>query len=443
MLDHPTAPTAGTRLKPPWLQLARATWIVIVAIGVVLFIKLMPEYLDYLHGFPFSQLSWVGINPDAIRTGLVSMALYPDLYVVYNLIVVITHTGILLVSAVVIANRKWDDWLGLLLSMSYACYALGYIFIYSFGVFLLPQSLISFLARFIFLFCGVFVYNLLFYLFPDGRFIPRWTRWVAILSILWGLYLTISPSIFSMFSTTIGPLPLGMALIIAIFSSAIVSQIYRYVRVSDPMQRLQTKWVMFGFSTAIIINVAVYLPRLFLPVLSQPGPILVVYEFSALTLSALASLFGISSFGIAILRYRLWDIDIIIRRTLVYGGLTATLALVYLTSVILLQSLFTAISGQQSAVAVVISTLVIAALFNPLRKRIQNDIDRRFFRRKYDAEKIVADFSASLREQVDLDELCDRLLVVVEETLQPDSVLLWLRPSGRSENVHLPSNVKR
>jgi uncharacterized membrane protein len=197
----------------------------------------------------------------------------------------------------------------------------------------------------------------------------------------------------------------------------VVSVVVRYLRATG-IERQQIKWFAFA---ALIFGIGLVIDT----VTDLPGIWEVLKE----------SLFLVplpAAIGMAVLRYRLWDIDIIIRRTLVYGALSLTLALIYFGSIVMLQSLFVAASGQRSTAAVVISTLVIAALFTPLRRRIQNDIDRRFFRRKYDAQKTLEAFSASLREELDLDELSDRLLAAVEDTLEPAHASLWIRERKKS-----------
>jgi len=132
------------------------------------------------------------------------------------------------------------------------------------------------------------------------------------------------------------------------------------------------------------------------------------------------------------LRYRLYDIDLLINRTLVYGSLTATLVAVYFGGIVVLQRLFVVLTGEKSTLAVVASTLVIAGLFNPLRRRIQGFIDRRFYRRKYNAAKTLAAFGARLREETDLDTLGDDLVGVARGTMQPEHASLWLRPETTS-----------
>jgi hypothetical protein len=180
-------------------------------------------------------------------------------------------------------------------------------------------------------------------------------------------------------------------------------------------ERQQIKWFVYAAAVVVVGG----LGTSFLPSSSSD-------VFWGLTLLGFAAM--PVAVGIAILKYRLYEIDLIINRTLVYGSLTVVLVLVYFGNIVLLQRVFVILTGQKSTLAVVASTLAIAALFNPLRHRIQSFIDRRFYRRKYDARKTLEAFSAKLRDETDLDALNDELVGVVRETMQPAHVSLWLRP---------------
>ncbi len=209
--------------------------------------------------------------------------------------------------------------------------------------------------------------------------------------------------------------------------SCIASVISVFVRLQSAMgeERQQIKW--FAYAAAVLLGTFFVLA----PAAQKIGGPAAAFVF------IVTGLLGIPvAVGVAILKYRLYDIDHIINRTLVYGSLTATLALVYFGSVAMTQVIFRALTGQeeQPQLAIVVSTLVIAALFNPLRRRIQSFIDRRFYRSKYDAARTLEAFSATLRNETDLDALSDDLVGVVRETMQPAHVSLWLRPDTASKD---------
>ncbi|MDP8949385.1 MAG: hypothetical protein M3N00_03960 [Actinomycetota bacterium] len=207
---------------------------------------------------------------------------------------------------------------------------------------------------------------------------------------------------------------------------AVASVVVRFRR-SRGIERQQMKWFLYPAVPILTTPVLDYMPAIISGILF--GVVLIGLP---------------TAIGIAVLRYRLYDIDLVINRTLVYGPLTVTLILVYLGGVVSLQYAFRGLTGQGSQLAIVASTLAIAALFNPLRRRVQAFVDRLFYRRKYDAAKTLAAFSAKLRDETDLDALSDHLVGVVRETMQPAHASLWLRPdpirkgSGEEPSGGLP-----
>jgi hypothetical protein len=280
----------------------------------------------------------------------------------------------------------------------------------------------------------------LLYLFPDGEFHPPWTRLAALLWAVVAVLAIFAPSL--PFSLPSLPAWLQVLVLLAFGGTGIYAQVYRYLNISSPVQRQQAKWAGLGLVAAVVGPLAYFVPFVILPGLDTPPvPNILVQRvgagFFALSLagelvfqtlfSGALILFPLL-FAIAILRYRLWDIDLLINRAIVYGTLSAVLTLDFLLSEVFLQVGFQVLTGQrQGQLVTVLSTLFIAALASPLRWRVQQAIDRRFYRHRYDAARTLTAFSHAVRDEVDLDHLRTRLLAVVHDTMEPDQAWLWLR----------------
>src|SRR5215469_1050847 len=423
-MSHELHNGANTRIPNPWLLVARLVLLALSVLNLIIYIVGTPVY--YAQLFPSNrdcfQDCLTPANIQSLHALGISITAYAAYWLAINLLFAVTYFAV----AALIFWRKSDDWIALL-----ACFflvALGGSFpsipaalaaIHPFWrvpVTLISEDVLGFPSLILF-----------FFLFPNGRFVPRWTRWVAmgfaILFILGAFF----PGSFLKVSNW--PAPLFLPVSLAIFGSLVYGQVYRYRHVSTMRERQQTKWIVFGAAVALLgfLLLGVLLPavlKVFIP-LQNLGPLSTTILVTSISLLLLLIPF---SLAFALLHYRLWDVDILINKTLVYSGLSGTMAVVYAGCIVGLQALFRGIVNQNSDVAIVVSTLLIAALFQPLRRRIQALIDRRFYRRKYDAVKTLEAFSATLRHEVDLTELSEHLVAVVQETMQPASVSLWLRP---------------
>jgi hypothetical protein len=388
-------------------------WVVIATLALGLFVASIPAYVLTL-----GTTAWFGAPVEA-PAGVVFVL---DLL---GALASITTALVCLTLAFVLFWRKSEDWMVMFISS----YLLAYGTVMAGPL----ERAEAFYPWWPSLAIGVIQPLLLttptvalFVLFPDGRFVPRWTRWLLLLSIpliVTNLYLP-----FSYLSAILSLLVLG----------AFYAQIYRYRYVSTPPERQQTKWVVFGILLWLVLMGMLGVPYS-IEINRPPGSPLPWWSVAGSTGWWLTLTIVPLSLSIAVLRYRLYEIDLIINRTLVYGSLTAMLALIYFGGVTLLQGGLRNLVGHESTLAVVATTLVIAALFNPLRRRIQSFIDRRFYRKKYDARKTLEAFSIKLRDETDLEALNDELVEVVRETMQPAHVTLWLRPDpDRQRDGMLP-----
>jgi hypothetical protein len=434
-LSETNSSAADPRLHGRWLLLARVAWLFVALLSLSLLAASIPRHFAELQTICYLSMDVCvenGLLTSAMVRGLQQLGLTVRFWAAYlvalNSLSIVVWCGV----GTVIFARKSDNRMAMFIAFFLVTFAVGVVssellntLARAQPAWWLPVKGVGFLGEA----CAM----LFAYLFPNGRFVPRWTRWLAVGWIV----LFVPVYFFPDSPLNYQNLPEAIELIIFVgfLGSFVAAQVYRYRRESNPMERQQTKWVVFGMAAAISGFLGSILPVLFNPALEQTIPFLFVVNTGIQGSMLLIPL----SFGIAILRHRLFDIDVIIRRTLIYGALTGALALVYLGSVVLLQGVFRALTGHaaQSQLAIVASTLVIAALFNPLRRRVQDVIDRRFYRRKYDATKTLAAFSATVRDETDLDKLTEALVAVVEETMQPAHVSLWLRDTSAKARSEL------
>jgi hypothetical protein len=423
----PETRTLGEVPRSGLLRVIRATWVITTLLVLALFLLGTPGR--------FSQLA-TQVDQRSLFALSLSAGAYAGYLIGLSYVLVLMHV----ILATLIFIRRPDEWIALF--VAFALVTNGALI--SLALMPAPEFLVAtmwnWLIELISL-VGLFTSVSLLFVFPDGRLLPRWTRWLA---GLWGVLIflalffphtAISLASWSRWAQ--------IPLLLLFSGSGVYAQLYRYQNVSTPTQRQQTKWASIGLAAAAFGPLVFFWLTAASPTAANPVVSNLYYQrigASFFSYSLLMQMVGLTfitaylllfpiSFAIAILRYRLWDIDILIRRTLVYTLLTALLAMIYIASVLLLQNIFNSLTGEnQPETVTILSTLAIAALFSPLRRRVQNGIDRRFYRQKYDMEKTLAAFTASLRDEVELDTLNNRLLAVVENTMQPECVLLWIRP---------------
>ncbi|HLV97135.1 MAG TPA: hypothetical protein VKT82_00530 [Ktedonobacterales bacterium] len=430
-LPTPVEPP-DTRLRGRGLIAARVVWLVLAAGLFANFLFGIVTYYAQLQTVCLTTLdqctNWqlLPANMQALHQFGLSVGVYAAAVTCWDVAISLLF---LLVGALIFW-RKSAEWYGLFVSLllvSFGCSGLDSSL--SFLSAPLPLVLFQLLSLLQWPAVGVFLVT-----FPTGRFTPRWT-WVIALLWLVQLLEFVLPSPYN-----IADWPTWLVGInhLVVWGSTAAVQLYRYRRSYTPRQRQQTKWMVFGVALGSLVVGLSYILGIMVPGLSAPDS---PYQLLNVVFVGLEWMAIILALGVAILQYRLWDIDTIINKALVYGSLTALLAALYAGLIIGLTSLAGFIAGPTATnpLALVISTLAIVALFQPLRQRLQSLIDRRFYRQKYDAEKTLAAFSATLRNEVDLEYLRAQMVAVVQETVQPAYVSLWLRTPEQPAAGLLPS----
>jgi hypothetical protein len=435
------------------LTIARFLWILLAAsllAMAVYSIAVNPSWIS--PSLPIAELA-------ALQQAGLSAADYAILRAALECIVALSFAA----AACVIFWSKRNDGMALLVSAA----------LLTFGATVFPVIAIPSLEWMIRLIqvIGIAMAGLTIFLFPNGRFFPVWTRLLALGLGVWLTALLVFPEVTSTVSSLAWLNPVHtvvqliawllatdvsagafdqavqsvrtvgfVSMMIGGFGAGAAAQVYRYLHTSDPAERQQTKLVVFGLAVAVTSSLLYYLPPVFLAPLREAGPARLMFQAVGQLIFSIALVLVPMFLMIAVLRYRLWEVDLLINRTMVYLLLTGLLAAVYFVSIYLLQALVQAVTGQESDWVLVGSTLVIAALFRPLRDRVQIFIDRRFYREKVDFRRVFTEFGSEIRTVIELPELQQTLVNRVSDLLHIHYATLYLRGTDKS---YLPAYALR
>ena len=422
----PTPPRRGRwrglrAAQGTWIMLARGLWISLVIFTLAIFGASLPVYLAQLQTpCAGSACAYQQLSPEQVEV-LKGLGFSTSDYATYTIALTLASMVVCFLVSTLIVWRRSDDRMALLVALMLVTFGpiVEMSNVSASSPLQIPNECLYFLA--------LSLLVLVFLLFPTGQFVPRWTSWTLVVFLVVQVPVTFFPD--APFTLNTHADALGYPVLLGEIAILVAVQLYRYRRVSNPMERQQTKWVVFGLAVPTMVFVGGTMLSLIFPALGDYHSLYgAPYQLALNAISIGLLLLLPLSFGFATLRSRLWEIDVLINRTMVYGALTVILTGIYVGLIIGLQALLRGIISQDNNVAIVLSTLAIATLFQPLRARLQALIDRRFYRRKYDATKTLQAFSASLRNEVDLQQLSEQLVAVVQETMQPSHVSLWLRP---------------
>jgi hypothetical protein len=421
------SPRAGTRDELP--SYLRWAWLAVAGLFLVILSIGAPARLRQMRTICIGDdCAPPRLTPDVARD-LQDMGVSVDFYAAYVTGFEATLAFVSAVVGLLILRQKPDDRFAVFVAVVFAV-GLPCIWLSDgLGAVQLEQPIIADYWRSF----GFGAFLLLGYLFPNGRFVPRWSWMFAVALAIWVPIWPLTP--LALLS------PAWVTVVVGLASTIAIAQVYRYLWVSNQVERQQTKWVMVGFVVALLsVIFGLLLPPLLFPDSISPlnalpdGTPDLLYRLFLVPLVGFAPplLVPAMTIGLAVLRYGLWEVDPLLNRALVYGSLTIALTAVYLGLVAGLSSLVGAmttgtVTEDQPALALALSTLTVVALFRPLRARIQRLIDRRFYRSRYDAARTIADFNARLRDNVDLDALQVELRATVEEAMQPTHVSFWVR----------------